>query len=117
MSKLIRSFHFNTQAQIRLNDTTLEPIIINTECPMSSLTCSMAAMLFNLSHDSWLVIERWNVRVSGLEMMVCSYLKYKLDKKLFKECHEEMKTNECQFADDAARLSTTITGAEIATIE
>ena len=48
------------------------------------------------------------------------YLKYKLDKKLFRRYtrnSEELKINECQFADDAALLATTKRGAETATME
>ena len=73
----------------------------------------MAPVLFNLY--SCLVIERWTARVSDLEDTGI-YLRYKLDKKLFRRYTrnaEEMKTSECQFADDAALLATSKRGAEL----
>ena len=48
------------------------------------------------------------------------YLRYKLDKMLFRRYTrnaKELKLNECQFADDAALLATTKRGAEMATSE
>ena len=48
------------------------------------------------------------------------YLRYKLDRKLFRQYTrnaEEIKVNECQFADDAALLATTKRGAELITTE
>ena len=51
--KLIRSFHCDMQAQIRLDDVTLEPIDINNGLRQG---CSMASVLFNLY--SCLVIEQ-----------------------------------------------------------
>ena len=77
----------------------------------------MSPVLFNLY--SCLVIERWNARASNLEGAGI-YLKYKLDRKLFRRYTrntEEVKVNECQFADDAALLATTKRGAELITIE
>ena len=56
--KLIRSFHCNMQAQIRLDDATLEPIDINNGLHQG---CCMVPALFNLY--SCLVIERWNARM------------------------------------------------------
>ena len=66
-----------------------------------------------------LVIERWNARASSLEDAGI-YLRYKLDRKLFRRYTrnaEEVKVNECQFADDAALLATTKRGAELITTE
>ena len=77
----------------------------------------MAPVLFNLY--SCLVIERWTVRVSNLENTGI-YLRYKLDKKLFRRFTrnaEEMEVNECQFADDAALLATAKRGSELVTTE
>lgn len=112
--KLIRSFHCDMQAQIKLNNAILEPIDINNGLRQG---CSMAPVLFNLY--SCLVIERWNARVNSLENAGI-YLKYTLDKKLFRRYtrnSEELKLNDCQFADDAALLATTKRGAEMATME
>ena len=112
--KLIRSFHCDMQAQIRLNDVMLEPINVNNGLRQG---CSMAPVLFNLY--SCLVIERWHARVSSLEDAGI-YLRYKLDRKLFRRYTrnaEEIKVNECQFADDAALLATTKRGAELITTE
>ena len=76
--KLIRSLHSDMQAQIRLNDATLELIDINNGLRQG---CSMLVVLFNLY--SCLVIERWNARASSLEGAGI-YLRYKLDRKLFR---------------------------------
>ena len=43
--ELIRSFHCDMQAQIRLNDTMLDPIDISNGLRQG---CSMAPVLFNL---------------------------------------------------------------------
>ena len=72
----------------------------------------MAPVLFNLY--ACLVVERWTARVAELKG-VGIYLRYKNDGKLFRRytrnAHESWLT-ECQFADDAALLATTQTGAE-----
>ena len=72
----------------------------------------MAPVLFNLY--ACLVVERWTARVAELKG-VGIYLRYKNDGKLFRRytrnAHESWLT-ECQFADDAALLATTRTGAE-----
>ena len=112
--KLIRSLHSDMQAQIRLNDATLEPIDINNGLRQG---CSMLVVLFNLY--SCLVIERWNARVSSLEGAGI-YLRYKLHRKLFRRYTrnaKEVKVNECQLADDAALLATTKRGAVLITTE
>ena len=75
----------------------------------------MALVLFNLY--SCLVVKQCNARVSSMED-VGMYLTYKLEKKLFRRYTrnaEELKIDECQFADDAALLATTKGGAEMAT--
>ena len=112
--KLIKSFHCNMQAQIRLNDTLIDPIDVNNGLRQG---CSMAPVLFNLY--SCLVIERWNSRVSSLED-TGMYLRCKLDKKLFRRYTrnaDTLRLGECQFADDAALLATTRRGAEMATMQ
>ncbi len=61
-----------------------------------------------------LVVEQWVKRVKHLEGVgIC--LKYKLDEKLFRRSSRDAQQvwlTECQFADDAAILSTTRRGAE-----
>ena len=74
----------------------------------------MAPVLFNLY--SCLLIEWCNERVRDLEG-VGVYLRYKYDKKLFRRYVKNTCEMECQFADDAALLATTKSGAELATIE
>ena len=112
--ELIRSFHCDMEAQIRLNDTLLEPIEVNNGLRQG---CCMAPALFNLY--SCLVIECWTARVERTPE-VGVYLRYKHDRKLFRRYTrnaEELKLTECQFADDAALLATTRRGAERATAE
>lgn len=73
--ELIRSFHHDMKAQIRLSSSTTD---INNGLRQG---CSMAPVLFNLY--SCVMIERWLERVSGSEG--CSlYLRCKLDQKLFR---------------------------------
>ena len=114
LTKLIKSFHCNMQAQIRLNDTLIDPIDVNNGLRQG---CSMAPVLFNL--NSCLVIKRWNSRVSSLEHTGI-YLRYKLDKKLFRRYTrnaDTLRLGECQFADDSALLATTRRGAKMATTQ
>ena len=91
--KLIRSFHCGLQAQIRLDDVTLDPIDINNGLCQG---CCMAPVLFNFY--SCLVLKRWNARASKLEGAGI-HLMYKPDRKLFRQYArnaEEVNINECQ---------------------
>ena len=74
--------------------------------------CTMAPVLFNLY--ACLVVERWMARMNDKEG-VGTYIQCKFDHKLFRRSTrnaEECRLTECQFADDAALLSTTRIGAE-----
>ena len=107
--ELIRSFHQDMQAQIQMNGTLLEEIDVTNGLRQG---CCMAPVHFNLY--ACLVVERWTERVAKLEA-VGIYLRYKNDGKLFRRytrnAHKSWLT-ECQFANDAALLATTWTGAE-----
>ena len=73
--------------------------------------------LFNLY--ACLVVERWKEKVKDVEGVGIS-LNYKLDEKLFRRYTKNAKQarlTEGQFADDAALLATTHSGAETAMSE
>ena len=79
--------------------------------------CCMAPVLFNLYTP--LAVERWLVRVEDTEGVGIT-IKYKQDKKLFSRHTKnacERKITECQFADDAALLSSSRSGAEKAAMK
>ena len=108
MIELIRSFHHNMEARIRLDTTLLEEIEVNNGLRQG---CCMAPALFNLY--SCLVVERWAARMEGTEGAGV-YLRYKHDGRIFRRYTrnaQEMMLTECQFADDAALLATTRAGA------
>ena len=77
----------------------------------------MAPTLFNLY--ACLMVERWKEKVNNVEG-VGILLNHKLDEKLFRRYSRNAKRahlTEGQFADDAALLVTTHSGAEIAITE
>ena len=76
--QLIRSFHQNMKAKIRLDGSLLEQIDVQNGLRQG---CCMAPVLFNLF--SSLVIERWQARVEGTEGMGIK-LNFKYDQKLFR---------------------------------
>ena len=72
----------------------------------------MAPVLFNLY--ACLLVERWTARIQQSDGIGVQ-LRYKHDRKLFRRYTrnaEETRLNELQFADDAALLTTTRSGAE-----
>ena len=72
----------------------------------------MAPVLFNLYTCP--LMEHWAAKVEEHDR-VGIQLKYKMDKKLFRQYTrnaEQMKIDECLFADDEALLSSTQAGAE-----
>ena len=106
---IIRSFHEGMQAQVRMDGELLEEIAVENGLRQG---CTMAPVLFNLY--ACLVVERWMARMNDKEG-VGTYMQCKFDHKLFRRSTrgaEERRLTECQFADDAALLSTTRIGAE-----
>ena len=109
MIQLIRSFHEDMRASVRVDGITLEEIRVQNGLRQG---CCMAPVLFNLY--TCLAVERWLERVKGVEGVGMT-IKYKLDKKLFRRYTRnasEKKVTECQFADDGALLASTRPGAE-----
>ena len=95
------------KAQVRVGGETLKEISVENNLRQG---CSMAPVLLH----ACLFVERWSARVEE-EEGAGTYLKYKLDHQLFRRSTrnaEECRLNECQFADDAALLATTRTGAQ-----
>ena len=106
---IVRSFHENMTAQIRLDRELLEGIRVNNGLRQG---CTIAPTLFNLY--SCVVTERWLSRIGNAEG-VGTMLLYKMDRQLF--CRstsgaEGFDIDECQFADDVALLATSRAGAE-----
>ena len=107
--QLIKSFHNNMEANIRLDGNTLNPITVENGLRQG---CCMAPVLFNLY--SGLFVERWTDRVANIAGVGVN-LKYKNDKKLFRgytRNASETRITELQFADDAAIPASTRTGVE-----
>ena len=112
--QLIASFHQDMKATIRLDGTMLEEIEVQNGLRQG---CCMAPVLFNLY--TCLAVERWLVRVEDTEEVGIT-IKYKQDKKLFRRYTKnacERKITECQFANDAALLSSSRSSAEKTAIE
>ncbi|XP_062514311.1 uncharacterized protein LOC134189930 [Corticium candelabrum] len=104
---IIRSFHDGMMAQVKLNGTLLEPISVDNGLRQG---CCMAPVLCNLY--VCFVMECWSTRVQDLSVGVM--INYKYDTKLFRRytCNStEMLLPDCHYADDAALLSTTRSGA------
>ena len=107
--QLIKSFHNNMEANIRLDGNTLNPITVENGLRQG---CCMAPVLFNLY--SGLFVERWTDRVANIAGVGVN-LKYKNDKKLFRRYTRnasETRITELHFADDAAIPASTRTGVE-----
>ena len=106
---IIRSFHDGMTARMRVNGELTEEFPVENGLRQG---CTLAPTLFNLY--ACLLVERWSKRVEG-EDGVGTYLRYQMDKKLFRRStrsYGECRLNECQFADDGVLLATTRHGAE-----
>ena len=111
--QLIKSFHQDMKARIRMGGEMLEPIDVKNGLRQG---CCMAPVLFNLY--TCLAVERWLARVKDNEGVGIT-INFKYDRKLFRRYTAnacEKKLTECQFAD-AALLSSTRSGAESAAVE
>ena len=76
--QLIRSFHQDMKAKIRLEGKTVGEIRVPNGLRQG---CCMAPVLFNL--HTCLTMERWSERVEGAEGVGIT-VKYKIDEKLFR---------------------------------
>ena len=104
---IVKSFHENMTAQIRLDGELLEGIDVNNGLRQG---CTIAPTLFNLY--SCAVTERWFSRIQNVED-VGTRLLYRLDQQLFRRSTsgaEEFDINDCQFAGNVA-LATSCAGA------
>ena len=102
---LIRSFHKGMKAAIRLGGRTLEEITVENGLRRG---CCKAPVYFNLY--MCLAVERWLERVEG-ENRVGINVKYKMDRKLFRQYTRDSRIMECKFTDDSALLASTRSGA------
>ena len=111
---LIKSCHQDMKARIRIGGAVLEPIDVKNGLRQG---CHMAPVLFNL--HTCLAVERWLARVKDSEGVGIT-IKFQQDRKLLRRytvIAREKKLTECQFANDAALLSSTSSGAETAVVE
>ena len=110
MVELVKSFHVDMKARLSINGQLMEEEV-EVENGLRQ-GCTLAPTLFNLY--ACLVMERWTAQVRDLEGVGTSML-CKLDGKLFRRstrASQQVHLTECQFADDAALLATTRSGAE-----
>ena len=101
---IVRSFHDNMKASIRVDGELLEETEIENGLRQR---CTMARSLFNLY--ACVVAERWLHRNSDVEG-IGTYLLYKYDQTLFRRNTRGASNStlyECEFADDVALLATT----------
>ena len=101
---IVRSFHDNMNASIRVDGELLVEIKFNNSLRQR---CSIAPILFNLY--MWVVGERWLSRVAEMDD-VGSYLRYMFDQQLFRRYTRKASEDtikECQFADNVSLLATT----------
>ncbi len=111
---IVRSLHEGMKARVRVDGVLLEEIAVNNGLRQG---CTLAPVLFNL--HACLVAERWSSRMADVEG-AGTYLRFKFNQRLFRRSTrnaQETQVTECQFADDAALLARTQTGAEKATLE
>ncbi len=102
------------KARVRADGVLLEEIAVNNGLRQG---CTLAPVLFNF--HACLVAERWSSRMADVEG-AGTYLHFKFDQILFRKSTrnaQETQVTECQFADDAALLARTQTGAEKAMME
>ena len=110
---LIKSFHEDMRARIRIEGVKLEEIRVQNGLRQG---CCMAPVLFNLY--TCLAVERWLERVKDV-VGVGMTIRYKLDRKLFRRYMRnasERRVTECQFADDVALLASARPAAEKAAL-
>ena len=108
--ELVKSFHVDMKARLSINGQLMEEEV-EVENGLRQ-GCTLAPTLFSLY--ACLVMERWTAQVRDLEGVGTSML-CKLDGKLFRRStrgSQQVHLTECQFADDAALLATTRSGAE-----
>ena len=108
---VVRSFHTNMMARVRVDGELLEEIGVNNGLHQG---CTMAPTLFNLY--ACVVAERWLERVQN-EEDVGTRLLYKLDQHLFRKNTRnacEVLVSKGEFADDVVLLASTRQAAEAA---
>ena len=99
---IIRSFHSNMEARIRLDGELLEEIQVNNGLQQG---CAMAPTLFNLYAS--VVAERWTEAVQGIEEAGIE-LHYKLDQQLFRRSTRgasKVRALKGEFADNVVLVA------------
>ena len=108
---IIRSFHSNMEARIRLDGELLEEIQVNNGLRQG---CTMAPTLFNLYAS--VVAEKWTEAVQGIEEAGIE-LHYKLDQQLFRRSTRgasKVRALKGEFADDVVLVASSREAAEAA---
>ena len=106
---VIRSFHVDMSASIRIGGELLEPIAVGNGLRQG---CTMAPILFNLYMLA--VVEKWHEAIAGDDEIGLSICQFRQDR-LFNtrlRAYTRAPLTECQFADDSALLAKTHPGAE-----
>ena len=105
---IIKSFHDDTRATIRLDGVAVEEINVQNGLRQG---CCMAPVLFNLY--TCLAVEKWLAKIEG-EDGIGITVHYKHDFRRYTRNAMMSWLTECLFADDGALLPSTRSGAETA---